>query len=91
MTAGIHGDQQLVARLGELSGPRHPVAAAAVVTPEGMRVAGRGTDLDADFESARSQRASPGCCTPTPSPEARSPPTRASASYCPWATSPPHE
>ncbi|CAL9511800.1 serine hydrolase domain-containing protein [Streptomyces albus] len=50
MTGGIHGDQQLAARLGDLLGPGHPVAAAAVVTPEGMRVAGRGTDLDSDFE-----------------------------------------
>ncbi|MET9862232.1 serine hydrolase domain-containing protein [Streptomyces smyrnaeus] len=50
MTASIHSDQRLAARLGELLGKRHPVAAAAVVTPEGMTVAGRGTDLDADFE-----------------------------------------
>lgn len=50
MTAGGHGDQRLAARLGELLGPRHPIAAAAVVTPEGVRVAARGTDLDADFE-----------------------------------------
>lgn len=50
MTAAPHGDERLAARLGELLGPRHPVAAAAVVTPEGTRLAGRGTGLDADFE-----------------------------------------
>ncbi|TLQ44937.1 serine hydrolase domain-containing protein [Streptomyces marianii] len=50
MTAAIHGDERLAARLGELLGPRHPVAAAAVVSPRGMAVVGRGTDLNADFE-----------------------------------------
>lgn len=50
MTTGIHGDRQLAVRLGDLLGPRHPVAAAAVVTPAGMRVASRGADFDADFE-----------------------------------------
>ncbi|WP_413098185.1 serine hydrolase domain-containing protein [Streptomyces sp. Inha503] len=50
MTAAIHGDKRLAARLGELLGMRHPVAAAAAVSPQGMTVAGRGADLDADFE-----------------------------------------
>jgi CubicO group peptidase (beta-lactamase class C family) len=50
MTAAIHGDEGLSARLGELVGPRHPITAAAVVSPRGTTVAGRGTDLDADFE-----------------------------------------
>ncbi|GAB2582049.1 hypothetical protein GCM10027168_13480 [Streptomyces capparidis] len=50
MTAALHDDGRLAARLGELLGPRHPVAAAAVVSPRGTTVAGRGADLDADFE-----------------------------------------
>jgi CubicO group peptidase (beta-lactamase class C family) len=50
MTAAIDGDERLAARLGELLGPRHPVAAAAVVSPCGMTVAARGAGLDADFE-----------------------------------------
>lgn len=50
MTTAIHGDGQLAARLGGLLGTRHPVAAAAVVTPGGLTVTSRGADLDADFE-----------------------------------------
>ncbi|MEV1005755.1 serine hydrolase domain-containing protein [Streptomyces sp. NPDC049881] len=50
MTAGTYGDQRLAARLGELLGPRHPVAAAAVITPGGMSVAGHGSGPGADFE-----------------------------------------
>ncbi|WP_240796327.1 beta-lactamase family protein [Streptomyces sp. RFCAC02] len=45
-----HGDERLAARLGTLLGPRHPVAAAAVVTPRGTTTAGLGAPLDADFE-----------------------------------------
>ncbi|MCL3861241.1 serine hydrolase domain-containing protein [Actinotalea sp. K2] len=50
MSPTTHGDQQLATRLGELLGPRRPVAAAAVVTSRGVRVAGRGAGLDADLE-----------------------------------------
>jgi CubicO group peptidase (beta-lactamase class C family) len=46
----MQGDGQLAARLGALLGPRHPVAAAAVVSPRGPIVASIGADLDADFE-----------------------------------------
>ncbi|GGS53910.1 hypothetical protein GCM10010171_56270 [Actinokineospora fastidiosa] len=45
-----HGDERLAARLGELLGPRHPVAAVAVVSPQGTALACRGANLDADFE-----------------------------------------
>jgi CubicO group peptidase (beta-lactamase class C family) len=50
MTAAIHGDDQLAAKLGEQLGPRHPLAAAAVVSPLGTAVAGLGAAPDADFE-----------------------------------------
>ncbi|MCX2971901.1 MULTISPECIES: serine hydrolase domain-containing protein [Streptomyces] len=50
MSAAVHGDERLTARLGELLGPRHPVATAAVVTPGDMKVGSCGTDLEADFE-----------------------------------------
>ncbi|MFF9869903.1 serine hydrolase domain-containing protein [Streptomyces sp. NPDC013953] len=49
MNATSHGDDRLGARLRELLGPRVP-AAAAVVSPRGATVAGRGTDPDDDFE-----------------------------------------
>ncbi|MGH8774337.1 MAG: serine hydrolase [Jiangellaceae bacterium] len=49
MTA-THGDDQLANRLHELLGSRHPVAAAAVLSPAGVTVAGVGASLDADFE-----------------------------------------
>lgn len=50
MTVEVHGDDRLAARLEELLGPRHPVAAAAVVRPSGTVVACRGTGPDSDFE-----------------------------------------
>ncbi|MEY9212543.1 beta-lactamase family protein [Thermobifida halotolerans] len=50
MTVETHGDDRLAARLEELLGPRHPVVAAAVVSPRGTAVAGRGTGPDSDFE-----------------------------------------
>lgn len=46
----IDGDEHLAARLGSLLGRRHPVAAAAVVTPQDTTTACLGTRLDADFE-----------------------------------------
>ncbi|MBN6038224.1 beta-lactamase family protein [Amycolatopsis sp. 195334CR] len=46
----MHGDERLAARLGELLGPRHPVAAAALVSAQGVAAAGCGAALDADFE-----------------------------------------
>ncbi|WP_435609736.1 serine hydrolase domain-containing protein [Streptomyces sp. C10-9-1] len=50
MSAAVHGDEGLATALGDLLGPGHPVSAAAVVSPRGMAVASRGTDLAADFE-----------------------------------------
>ncbi|MFD5026743.1 serine hydrolase domain-containing protein [Streptomyces sp. NPDC058373] len=50
MTAATYGDERLAARLGELLGPYHPVAAAGVVSPRGTAVAGLGAGPDADFE-----------------------------------------
>src|SRR5690606_10237072 len=50
VTVEVHGDDRLAARLEELLGPRHPVAAAAVVRPSGTVVACRGTGPDSDFE-----------------------------------------
>ncbi|SFC41461.1 serine hydrolase domain-containing protein [Streptomyces aidingensis] len=51
MTAeAFHGDERLAARLGELLGRRHPVAAAALVTPRGTTTAVRGADPGSDFE-----------------------------------------
>jgi len=49
MTAA-YGDTALAARLKDLLGRRHPVAAAAVVTPAGTTTASIGADLAADFE-----------------------------------------
>lgn len=49
MTATSHGDDRLGARLGELLRPGVP-AAAAVVSPRGTIVAGRGSGPDDDFE-----------------------------------------
>lgn len=46
----MDGDERLATRLGELLGPRHPVAAAALVSGQGVVVAGLGAGLDADFE-----------------------------------------
>lgn len=45
-----YGDQTLATRLRALLGDRHPVAAAATITPEGQRVAGLGAGPEADFE-----------------------------------------
>ncbi|RIQ14463.1 serine hydrolase domain-containing protein, partial [Jiangella rhizosphaerae] len=57
MTARVDGDARLGLRLAELLGPRHPVAAAAVVTPSAIRMAAHGADLDSDFELASVSKA----------------------------------
>jgi CubicO group peptidase (beta-lactamase class C family) len=46
----VRGDGGLAARIEELLGSRHSVAAAALISSGGVTVAGRGADLDADFE-----------------------------------------
>jgi CubicO group peptidase (beta-lactamase class C family) len=46
----VHGDQTLAARVRELVGDRHPVIAAASVSPGETKVASAGADLTADFE-----------------------------------------
>lgn len=50
MTQAVSGDAQLAAHVGDLLGRRHPVFAVAAVGPAGTRLAGRGADLDSDFE-----------------------------------------
>ncbi|GIF16252.1 CubicO group peptidase (beta-lactamase class C family) [Actinoplanes teichomyceticus] len=45
-----HGDEALAARLRALLGDRHPVAAAATISPGQQRVAGLGAGAGADFE-----------------------------------------
>ncbi|TDC10993.1 class A beta-lactamase-related serine hydrolase [Nonomuraea longispora] len=50
VVTAVHGDAGLTARIEELLGPRHPVAAAALISPAGVTVASRGADLNADFE-----------------------------------------
>lgn len=50
MTPVIDGDERLAAELGGLLGPRHRIAAAAVVTPEEVKTASIGTRLESDFE-----------------------------------------
>lgn len=47
---GVHGDQELATKLVEILGARHPVAAAATVSPSGSTVASVGAPLEADFE-----------------------------------------
>lgn len=57
MSARLDGDAALGLRLAELLGPRHPVAATAVVTPHAIRMASHGADLGADFELASVSKA----------------------------------
>ncbi|MGJ6963416.1 serine hydrolase domain-containing protein [Streptosporangium sp. G11] len=45
-----YGDERLMARLRDLVGDRHPVVAAATVSPRGMAVASAGAPPGADFE-----------------------------------------
>ncbi|POH59537.1 serine hydrolase [Cryobacterium zongtaii] len=48
--AATDGDAGLAARLRQHLGPRHPVAAVALVSPGGVVLASVGAGLDADFE-----------------------------------------
>jgi CubicO group peptidase (beta-lactamase class C family) len=48
--SAVDGSPELAEQLGKLLGPRHPVAAVATITPEGVRVASIGTGLGNDFE-----------------------------------------
>lgn len=50
-------DQHLVTMVGDRLGPRHPVFAAAVVTPSEVTVAAQGADVGADFEIASVSKA----------------------------------
>lgn len=50
VVTAVHGDAGLAARIQELLGTRHPVAAAALISPDGVRVTSRGAGLEADFE-----------------------------------------
>lgn len=52
MTSRVCGDADLAAKVGGLLGPRHPVFAAATITPAGTTVTSQGSELDADFEIA---------------------------------------
>ncbi|PZF84272.1 serine hydrolase domain-containing protein [Jiangella anatolica] len=57
MTAQVAGDAALGLRLAGLLGRRHPVAAAAVVTPSAVRTTANGAGLDSDFELASVSKA----------------------------------
>ncbi|MEV0384997.1 serine hydrolase domain-containing protein [Nonomuraea sp. NPDC050643] len=46
----MHGDPALATRIEELLGSRHPVAAAALISPRDVTVAARGVGLDTAFE-----------------------------------------
>lgn len=47
---GVHGDETLATKLVELMGARHPVVAAATLSPHGITVASVGASFEADFE-----------------------------------------
>lgn len=57
MSPRVDGDARLGTRLADELGPRHPVAAAAVVTPSAVRLAAHGAGLDSDFELASVSKA----------------------------------
>ncbi|TDE97564.1 class A beta-lactamase-related serine hydrolase [Occultella glacieicola] len=53
----MEASERLAARVQDLLGPRHPVFAAATLTPGTVTVAGRGADSQADFEIASVSKA----------------------------------
>ncbi|WP_053202641.1 serine hydrolase domain-containing protein [Jiangella muralis] len=57
MIPRVDGDARLGLRLAEELGPRHPVAAVAVVTPADIRTAANGAGLGSDFELASVSKA----------------------------------